>query len=205
MSVDQATDQLLARYRAGDRAVVEPLLARYRDRMRRFLELRMDRALRARIDPSDVIQEAQIELARRLDDYLRREPMPFHVWVCKTSLENLLRLRRSHVDADCRAVAREQALPDESSMLLVAAMRGPGATPLDALVRDELVARVGQAVEQLADVDREVVLLRTFEGLSNQEVAQVLEIEPDAASKRYGRALLRLRQALARLDEPGPP
>src|SRR5262245_25932546 len=94
-----------------------------------MVELRMDRRLRARVDASDVIQEAQIEAARRIDDFLQRAPMPFHVWLARTTYENLLRLRRVHVEAECRSLDREVALPEGSSVMLAQQLLGGGPTP----------------------------------------------------------------------------
>src|SRR5437588_13070369 len=94
---------LLDQVRAGNRGALDQLLARHRNYLLSVVELRMDQKMRARIDPSDVVQEAQLEAARRIEDYLGREPMPFHLWLRKTAYENLLPLRRQHVDADCRS------------------------------------------------------------------------------------------------------
>lgn len=194
------TVRLLARVRAGDRDALEQLLARHRGQMRRMVELRMAPQMRSRLDVSDVIQEALLEVARRIDDYLDREPMPFHLWLRKTTYENLLRLRRQHVEAECRAVGREVGLPDHSSVMLARQLLGAGGTPSQQIMEQELVQRVHAALGELAEVDREVLLMRTLEGLDNQEAAQVLGIEPAAASKRYGRALLRLRTLLVAPD-----
>jgi RNA polymerase sigma-70 factor (ECF subfamily) len=189
--------QLLDRIRGGDRAAVNELLALHRQRLHRFIAVRLDPQLRGRVDASDVVQEAQIELTQRMDDFLARQPMPFHVWLCKTAYENLLRLRRRHLGAERRAVARETALPDDSSVDLaqkILAGNGPG--PSDRLVHRELARRVREALAQLDVTDQEVLLLRYFDGLDNKEVAQVLGLDASAASKRYGRALLRLRKLL---------
>lgn len=191
------TMQLLDRIRGGDRAAVNELLALHRQRLHRFIAVRLDPQLRGRVDASDVVQEAQIELTQRMDDFLARQPMPFHVWLCKTAYENLLRLRRRHLGAERRAVARETALPDDSSVDLaqkILAGNGPG--PSDRLVHRELARRVREALAQLDVTDQEVLLLRYFDGLDNKEVAQVLGLDASAASKRYGRALLRLRKLL---------
>jgi RNA polymerase sigma-70 factor (ECF subfamily) len=187
-------DELLDRIRGGDRAALDELLAGQRERLRRFIDLRMDARLRARVDASDVIQEAHFEVARRMDDFLARRPMPFHVWVCKTAHQQMLRLRRQHVEAQCRAAGEEQNLPDHLSGVLAARLVGD--SPSVQLGRAEAVLCVQTAVEQLDDTDREILLLRTFEGLSNVEAAQVLDLDPAAASKRYGRALLRLKAVL---------
>src|SRR6516165_2779360 len=104
------TGRLLTRVMAGDRQALDRLLALHRGLLRRAVELRLDPRVRARLDASDVVQEAQLEAARRIGDYLRRRPMPFHVWLEKTAYETLLRLRRQHVDAGCRSVEHEVPL-----------------------------------------------------------------------------------------------
>jgi RNA polymerase sigma-70 factor (ECF subfamily) len=191
-----ATQSLLEQARAGDRQAFEQLFARYRPYLRRFIELRLDAKLRARVDASDVVQETQLEVFRRLTDFLERQPMSFHLWLRKTAHERLLKVRRCHVETAQRAVGREVPLPDHSSLLLVQQLLAPGSTPSERLDKREIACRVRQAVAQLPETDREVILMRNFEGLSNQEVAQVLEIDPVAASQRFGRALLRLRKLL---------
>jgi RNA polymerase sigma-70 factor (ECF subfamily) len=187
---------LLERAGAGDAGALGELIARHRDAVRRFVELRMDPKVRGRIDASDVVQEAHLEAVRRIEDYLARRPMPFHLWLCRTAYENLIRLRRQHVEAAARAVGRENPMPDRSSVLIARQVLS-GIAPDRLAEEAELAGRVHDALAQLDEVDREVLLLRTFEGLSNAEAAAVLDVEPSAASKRYGRALLRLRQTLA--------
>ena len=195
--VDRAeVSSLLQQVRSGDRAALDQLLARHRSYLLSVVELRMDQKMRARIDPSDVVQEAQLEAARRIDDYLGREPMPFHLWLRKTAYENLLRLRRQHVDADCRSVEREIPLPDSSSAMLARKILSHEPNPCQQAVEQELARRLRQAIAQLPPIDGEVLLMRALEGLTNQEVAQVLDIDPNTTSKRYGRAILKLRQLL---------
>jgi RNA polymerase sigma-70 factor (ECF subfamily) len=195
---------LLERVRAGDRPALDELIARHRKLLRAFVALRLDANLRGRFDASDVVQEAQLEVARRIDDYLERQPMPFHLWLRKTAYENLLRLRRQNVEAECRTVNREVGLSERSSVLLARKVLGGDKTPSQHLIDRELARRVRAGLAQLPDVDQEILILRTFEGLSNQEVAQVLDLEPAATSKRYGRALLRLRKLLVTSGVQGP-
>src|SRR5262249_47859390 len=114
-----------------------------------------------------------------------------------TAAKQVIALWRRHVGADRRAVGREMALPDRSSLALARWLTAAGATPSCQLHRDELVRRVRQALDRLPDVDREILLMRTFEGLSYDEVSSLLGIEPTAARKRHGRAVLRLHQLLA--------
>jgi RNA polymerase sigma-70 factor (ECF subfamily) len=193
---DAKVRDLLQKVRAGDRRSLDDLLAQHRNYLIDVVELRMDQKLRARIDPSDVVQEAQLEVAQRIDDYLVREPMPFHLWLRKTAYENLLRLRRRHLEADCRSIEREIPLPDGSSMMLARKILSREPNPGQHAVEQELVQRLRQALAQLPELDTEVLLMRNLEGLTNQETAQVLGIEPSATSKRYGRAILKLRQFL---------
>jgi len=193
---DAEVRDLLKQVQAGDRGALDQLLARHRSFLLSVVELRMDHKMRARMDPSDVVQEAQLEAARRIEDYFGREPMPFHLWLRKTAYQNLLRLRRQHVDADCRSVEREIPLPDNSSAMLARKILSHEPNPGQEAVEREMARRLRQAVAQLPEIDGEVLLMRTLEGLTNQEVAQVLDIDASAASKRYGRAILKLRQIL---------
>jgi RNA polymerase sigma-70 factor (ECF subfamily) len=190
------TQRLLDQVRAGDRLAFELLFVRHRPFLHRIIELRLDPRLRARVDPSDIVQETQLEAFRRLADYLKRQPMPFRLWLRKTACERLLMAQRQHIGAARRAVGREVPLPDASSLQLAQQLMAGGSTPSKRLDRDELAGLVRQAVARLSETDREVLLMRNLEMLSNQEVAQVLQIEPAAASQRYGRALLRLRKLL---------
>jgi RNA polymerase sigma-70 factor (ECF subfamily) len=184
---------LLDRVRQGDRAALDRLLAEHRDFLRRVVDLRMESSLRTRIDPSDVVQEALVEAARRMADYLAREPMPFHLWLRQTACQRLVDLRRLHRGAECRSVLRDRRLPATSSLLLAHAVLSGSLPPDKKLDKKELAELVQQCLDMLDEEDSEIILLRSFEDLPNHEAAQVLGIEPAAASKRYGRALLRLR------------
>jgi RNA polymerase sigma-70 factor (ECF subfamily) len=192
-----ATQRLLQQVRAGDRQAFEQLLAEHRPYLRQVVELRLGPKLRPRVDPSDVVQEAQIEAARRLDAYLEQAPLPFRLWLRQLAHDRLLMLQRRHVQAARRAVDREVALPEGSSLLLAQQLLAAGSTPSHQLGQQELAQRVRQAVARLPDADREVLLMRTFEGLSFEEVGCLLEMNPAAARKRHGRALLRLHKILS--------
>jgi RNA polymerase sigma-70 factor (ECF subfamily) len=190
------TDQLLQRARAGDREAFEELFARYRPYLHQVVASRLDARLRQRIDPSDVVQEAEAEAFRRLGDFLQRQPMPFRLWLRKTAWERLLKLREQHVEAARRSVEREVRLPDRSSLLLAQQLMAGGSTPSQRLSRKEIARRLNQALGRLSENDREILLMRHQEDLSYDEISSFLEIEPSAARKRYGRALLRLQNLL---------
>jgi RNA polymerase sigma-70 factor (ECF subfamily) len=190
------TQGLLREAAAGDRRAFDQLLARHRKSLCKFVELRMDPKMRTRVDASDVVQETQLEAFRRLPDFLKRQPMPFHVWLRKTAYERLLMARRQHVGADQRSVGREVPLPDRSSLLLAARLVPKGSTPSQRLGRRELALRVHQILQRLAASDREILLMRNIEERSYQEIACILDLDLTAARKRYGRALFRLHELL---------
>ncbi len=198
----EPTVELLSRVRTGEQAAFEGLFARHRPWLRQLVEWRLDDRLNARLDPSDVVQETQLEAYRRLDDFLQREPMPFRLWLRKTLDERLTMLERRHLGARravIAAVDREAWPADGQSAWLVDRLAGGGPSPSQVFVQDELAQRVREAIAGLADLDREILLLRTFEALSYGEVAYLLAIDAATARKRHGRALLRLHESLAKV------
>lgn len=188
---------LLDRAGRGDPAAAGELLARHRPAMRELVGLHLDPRLARRVDASDVVQDAQLDLARRLDDFLERRPMPFHLWARKTAYERLLDARRHHLGRAKRAAGREQPLPDRSSLLVARPFLGRGPSPSQAAAGRELADRVSRAVAGLPDADREVLVMRHADGLPFAEAAVLLGITPAVARKRFGRALIRLQAALA--------
>ena len=189
------TLRLLERAEQGDAGAVESLLKRHRPDVLNFVGLHLDPRLRPRVDPSDVVQEAQLEMARRMNDFLRRRPMPFRLWARKTAYERMLNLRRDHLRAR-RSVNREDDLPDRSSMLLAAPFIAASPSPSQEAAARETAERVRTAVAGLAEADREILLMRHAEDLPYEEIACLLGVEPAAARKRYGRALIRLQKVL---------
>jgi RNA polymerase sigma-70 factor (ECF subfamily) len=190
------TQLLLAKAHAGDRTAFEQLFARHRPFLRQVVEVRVDPRVRARVDPSDVVQEVQLDVFRRLPDFLVRHPMPFRLWLRKTAHERLLKIQRRHVQVGRRAVGRELALPEQSSLRLAQRLLASGSTPSQQLGKGETALRVRRAVAQLPEADRDVLVMRNFEGLSNPEIGYLLDLDPATVSKRHGRALLRLRELL---------
>ena len=174
--------------------------------MRDFVDFHLDPRLRARLDPSDVVQETQAELARRIDDYVANRPMPFRLWLRKKAYERLLNLRRDHVTRAKRSVRREVAWPDRSSLLLARPLLARAASASQRLAAVEFAERVARAVAELAPDDREILLMRHAEDLPFDEIACLLGIEPAAARKRFGRALIRLQTLLVEENVlEGPP
>jgi RNA polymerase sigma-70 factor (ECF subfamily) len=198
------TLRLLRRARSGDAAALGELFSRHRARLRRMVELRLDWRLQARVDPSDVIQEAYLEVAGRLGDYLRDPKLPFFLWLRLVVGEQLVNLHRLHLGAQMRDPRREvslfrDALPQASSAALAAQLLGKLTSPSEAAVRAERLLRLQEAVNSLDPLDREVLSLRHFEQLSRAEAAQALGVTEAAAAKRYVRALKRLKDVLAQM------
>jgi RNA polymerase sigma-70 factor (ECF subfamily) len=196
MDVDE---QRCARAGSGDAAAREELFARHRSRLARMVALRMDARLRGRVDVSDVVQDALIEAAERLPKYLGERPMPFFLWLRFLTSQRLAGLARANLGAQARDVRREVLL-EAGTQVTGAAMAGElfaqHTSPSQAAGRAELRERVVAALEALDPLDREILALRHFEALSNEEAARELGIEPAAASKRFLRALGRLKPLL---------
>jgi RNA polymerase sigma-70 factor, ECF subfamily len=190
------TRRLLERLRAGDAVAFETLCERHRPLLLAFLRRRFDPRLRARADPSDVVQDTHMEAYRRLDDYLARRPMPFHLWLRKTAYERLRMLERRHLGASQRDADREAMLPGASSAALARRLVGSGTRPSQALERSERAARVRRVLARLSAENREVLLMRTCEELPYGEIGILLDITPAAARQRHGRALMRLSRLL---------
>jgi RNA polymerase sigma-70 factor (ECF subfamily) len=167
-----------------------------------MVELRLDRRLQARIDPSDVIQEAYVDVVGRLDEYLKEPKYPLFLWLRLIVGERLLKLHRHHLgtqmrDADLEVSIYRGALPAASSAALAAQLLGEHTSPTQAAVRAERMIRIQEALNTLNPMDREVLSLRHFEEMSLAETALSLGIAESAAAKRYVRALKRLKSILA--------
>jgi RNA polymerase sigma-70 factor (ECF subfamily) len=198
------TQELMAAARDGDGEARNRLLERHRSALRRMVGLRMDRAVQGRLDASDIVQDVLVEANRRLADYLATAKMPFALWLRHLARDHLIDAHRRHRGAARRSVDREQALvsapmADQSAMDLAALVRDRQLTPAAAATHHELERRFAAALETLDDLDREIILLRHFEQLTNQQAAQALKLSEPAAGMRYLRAMRRLR---AQLEEP---
>ena len=195
------TQELLAQAKKGDADAVDQLLAKHREPIRRMIDLRLDPAIVQRLDASDVVQEVLIEASRRLKEYLKAPPMPFHLWLRHIAKDHLIDAHRRHHQAQKRGVNREQpihrpAYGDHSSLELAGQLLDQDLTPASAAIQAEMQRRLHEAIGQLDDDDREVILMRHYETLANQEVAAALGLTEAAASMRYLRAVRKLRDLL---------
>jgi RNA polymerase sigma-70 factor (ECF subfamily) len=197
-----SSDDLLRRAGVGDPHALAELFARYRGRLRRMVRLRLDRRLQGRVDPSDVLQEAQLEIHRRAAEYAADPRVPPFLWLRLITGQRLMALHRRHLGARMRSAGQEIALhrgpmPQATSASLAEMLLGRLTSPTQEAQRAEVRLLLQEALNGMDPLDREVLTLRHFEELSNAEVAQVLGLSKTAASNRYIRALERLREILA--------
>ena len=196
------TEGLLDDVRRGDQQALATLFSRHRERLRKMVEFRLDARLRGRVATSDVLQEAYIDALKRLPHFQADPDVPFFIWLRTVTVQRLIETHRQHLGAKARDAGREvhpRYNPGlEASAEVMAGLIGDVTSPSQAAQRGEVMQRVRAALECLEPIDREVLALRHFEELSNHEVAALLGLQVSAASKRYVRALERLKDALER-------
>jgi RNA polymerase sigma-70 factor (ECF subfamily) len=202
--VEVRDDELIRRARGGDATALAELFGRHRDRLEKMVRVRLNRGLRGRVDPDDVLQETYLDLARQLRNYPGPEAMPVFLWLRLLTGQRLARVHRQHLDTAGRDAGREAPAhhgggneADTASMadFLVGRLTSPSG----AAGRAERADLVRRAIDALDPLDREIISLRTFEGLTNSEAAAALGLAKSAASNRYVRAMARLQASLEKI------
>ncbi len=198
----ESDDFLVGQMRSGDPKALAELFGKHRERLRRMVRLRMDRRLQGRIDPSDVLQEAFLDIYKRQSEYLADPRVSPFLWLRFLTGQRLLALHRKHLGAQMRGAGREVsiqrgAMPEADSLSLANLLLGRLTTPSLAAIKAEMRVRLQDVLNAMDPIDREVLVLRHFEELSNNEVAAILGLQKAAASNRYVRALKRLTDLLA--------
>ena len=188
----EETVAILDQVASGDTTAMEHLLELHRPFLKRVIEMRMEPALRKRVDASDVAQEAQILISKGIERFVKERPTSFRIWIRRKALDQLKDERRRHIGAMKRSVLMEQHISDVSSIEI--ARKLISNTPSKILGQVELRERIYGLIEQLSGIYREVLVLRHAEELTNAEVADLLEIDPNTARQRYGRALQKLHK-----------
>lgn len=186
----------------------DEITRQFGSRLRAMIQVRMQPRIRGRVDPSDVLQETYLEASRRLSEYLDDPRVPFYVWLRSLAAQRLVTFQRRHLGAQARNAYREVSLPIDpwsaaTSAVLADNLIGQLTTPSAAAVLAELRTRLEAALEELDEMDREILVLRHFEELTNAEAAAVLGLKPSAACNRYVRALGRIKGVLGHLDISG--
>jgi RNA polymerase sigma-70 factor (ECF subfamily) len=199
---------LVARAAAGDRAAAVELLEQYRGRLRRMVSLRLDPRLQGRIDASDVIQEGYVDAIQRLDEFIRDPSVPFYIWLRFLVGQRVQEQHRRHLGTPCRDAGREVSIyrgnmPGASTGALAARLLGKLTSPSNAAIRAERGSQVQNALDRMDPLDREILVLRHYEQMTNGDAAAALGLEKSVASRRYTRALARLEEILAALPNVG--
>jgi RNA polymerase sigma-70 factor (ECF subfamily) len=201
-SVPSECSDLANRLKRGDAQALAELFSQHRERLWRMVSFRMDRRLAGRVDPDDVLQEAYLAAVQRLVHYASGAPASPFAWLRTVVLQTMVDVHRRHKGAQMRDVGREVAVsgyayPQATSASLALQLAGQMTSPSQAAARAETLAAVEQAIGSMDPLDQEVLALRHFEELTNGEVAEVLGIQPKAASIRYVRAVRRLKEILS--------
>ncbi|QDU81457.1 RNA polymerase sigma factor CnrH [Polystyrenella longa] len=196
----EQTGKFLKAAEQGDSSARDQLLERHRESVKRMIELRMDRRLLQRVDASDIVQDVLLEAHRRLAAYFENPGMPFHLWLRQLAQDRIIDMHRRHRVAQRRSLDREQPLSpqwvEHSSLNLGVQLQDTQLTPAAENLRREMTGLLLSAIDQLDETDREIILMRHFEQLDNQEVAKLLGLSPAAAGMRHLRALRRLKEYL---------
>ena len=192
---------LLNQAKGGDESAVNALMDQHRNSLRQLIRMRLDQKIQRRIDVSDVVQDVLVEANRRLQRYLSDPIMPFHLWLRQIAKDRIIDAHRRHRVSAKRSVDREQQLApprgyDQSSVHLASLLGDDQLTPAAAAVQQELAQRVAEAIAQLEERDCEIIVMRHYEHLSNQEIGEVLNLTEPAASMRYLRAIRRLKKLM---------
>ncbi len=209
MSADSSEhDELLRRAKSGDEDALAALFNIFRERLERMVRLRLDRRLSGRVDASDVIQDAYLEVHRRFPEWAGDAKVPFFLWLRFVTGQKLLDYHRHHLGAQMRDAAQEVslfrgALPQASSASLAAHLLGKMTSASAAAIRAEHKLIVQEALNSMDELDREVLVLRHFEHMSNEETALALGVKKSTASQRYIRALKQLREILSTIPGLG--
>lgn len=196
-----ANDQLVERLQRGEQSALAELFERNRGRLSRMVSIRMDRRLKGRIDEADVLQEAFLTLCKKINSYDAK--MSPYVWMRLTVVDRLIALHRMHIQASKRDARREvsmsqKARPDESSAEIAATLADSFSSVGGKVARAEVSELIKSTLEDMEEKDREIIILRIFEGMTNLEAAQVLELTPNGASSRFSRAVERLQKEVTR-------
>ena len=143
-----------------------------------MIAVRLDRRMAARVDASDIVQEALTEAAGRLSDYVSNRPLPFYPWLRHIAWQHLIKSRQRHIGTQRRSVAREQRaaldFTEHSAAQLADRLVADDTSPSGRAIRGEERERVRAALALLPPRDHEVLVLRHLELLSPAEIAAVL-------------------------------
>ena len=184
----------------GDKSALARLFETHRKRLRRMVTARLSDDMAARVTESDVLQDVFVEAQRRIVDF-DPDDVPLFIWLRTLTGQRLIQLHRFHVQAAKRSTLREVCLsrrkyPGASTASLARFLMDRLSSVSKAVERSEIAEQVQRELEFLSDTEREIISLRHFEKLTNEEAAVVLEMNPSTTSTRHLRALHKLKKRL---------
>jgi len=193
-----ALDPRLQQAIQGDREALGLLWAEHERFLLRGLAMRLDPRLRGRVDASDVLQNAAIQVTRRIGELQNQPGVPFRAWLWFLAQQELAAVHRQHLGAKGRDVRKQVSifrspLPEASSVAIAEFLCGRFTSASQKAIRSELKLKIQEALAALNERDREILALRHFDQLSNREIEHLLNMTDQAAAMRYVRALDRLR------------
>jgi RNA polymerase sigma-70 factor (ECF subfamily) len=197
---DSSERELLERIRGNDPSAATLLLNKHRQRLKKMVAIRMDHRLTARLDPSDVVQEALTDAAKRMSEYPRNSEISSYLWVRSIAIDRLTALHRRHLHAKKRSVNREEfpnvELSDQTVAHLANRLSAHGTSPSGNLVQQEEKAALRDAMSKLTPQEREVLELKYLEDMSTAEVAAVQDITERTVRRRHREALMSMGRLL---------
>lgn len=200
--LEQDTDQLLTLAENGDSEATRLLFTRYNDRLRRMIKAFLDPRMAARLDASDVLQDALTCAAKRLPKFLQERPIGFYPWLRQLVRQELATVYRRHVEAQRRSIRKEVQivleLTDSSVMQLADRLLSDDTSPSQQMSRKESREHVRLAIGQLTKIDRELLFMRCIEQLTVKQTAEALELSESAVKSRLTRALQKVTRMVGK-------
>jgi RNA polymerase sigma-70 factor (ECF subfamily) len=200
MSGDRAdTEELLGLARAGNRAALGNLLQRYRSYLNLLAEYQLGRRLRGKVDASDLVQETFLEANRDFAQFRGSTEAELAAWLRRILATSLANLVGRYYGTRRRDVRLERELADEleqSSRALDAGLVAKQSSPSHEAARRDQSLLLADALEQLPEDYRQVLVLRHLEERSFPEIARHMGRSLDSVKNLWARALARLRQTM---------
>ena len=196
--------ELLDAMQTGDTDALAELVSHHQSRIRHLIEMQLDSRLAGRVDTDDVLQEVFLDAAARIRHFVNEHSGSLFVWLRLITIQTLANVHRRHFGTKMRDVTREMSIfrsNNNATTSLALQLLGQATSPSQVAMREETAARLVAVINNMSEIDQQILQLRHFEQLTNSEAAEVLQIQPKAASIRYIRALKRLKEVLAEMPE----
>ena len=193
---------LLDRAKAGSAAEVGQLLSVYTQYLKTLANQQLDRRVRQRVSPSDLVQDTLLEAHRDFPNFRGNTTAELVSWLRRILIHNLIRASEHHLHTEKRDARREISLQRLAANLgsvdspLEVALRSPIGSPSADLRGQEQVSELDRALSTLPKEQRQVVMMRHLEGLAFSEIAERIGRTSGACRMLWLRAMDDLREKL---------